>query len=301
MKSALGIFILWMLCAPLSIGMPAEEYRAIFADDLVTDGERKMLYENYYRELPQSFTASATFYGEDRDARAELLTYGAHLRQQMWRGWVLIGSGKYGYHPELKENLRAFAVKYYGYKNPDDILLSKQASPLYFYFADGGIQRINRDEKNQPIAVAYTELNARQKRIYDLTAKDIRERQNAARFFATIAEQSGMTPEQALASGKYIGIVSAKSVNDFGRRFLFYKDGCFVGVVIVGGEAKRDDWVGFGSPTSRDFMFYRFPLIIRTADGDPWAFDLPRSIYEHYGGEGGPVSGIYAIDPDREE
>ena len=50
----------------------------------------------------------------------------------------------------------------------------------------------------------------------------------------------------------------------------------------------------------RHLMIYacRFPLIIRTADGDPWAFNLPQSLYAFYGGDGGPVIGIQAVDPD---
>lgn len=267
---------------PKEIGLPKPAYESMFEDDIITNAERRLLFENYYTELPAKFMASATLYGRDADSRAELLSYGGWMRQQMERGWVLIASGDYGYHPELSSYT-------------DDILLSKQASPLYSYFADR-----YKDSRNQPIPISYEQLNDRQKRIYAITSVDIRESANAALFFTTIADQSRRTPQEALAEAKYIAIVSAKSVNDFGRRFLLYKDGAFVGVVLVGGEAKRDDWTGLGSPTSDYFSFDSFPLIIRESNNQHWAFDLPTSVYKYYGGSGGPVSGIYAVDPDAQ-
>jgi hypothetical protein len=121
----------------------------------------------------------------------------------------------------------------------------------------------------------------------------------------TITEQSKMTPQQALNSGKYIGIIATKSVNDLGRRFLLYKQNSetgardFVGVVIVGDYAKRDDWIGSGSPTQQaNADFYNFPLGTRVQNDQQWGFDLTQDLYDYYGGTGGPAFGVIAVDPD---
>ena len=301
-----------ILCDSLhywEFGIPQEKYNEIFEDEKVSDAERVYLHTNYYEPSPKVFKASATLYGYDFAALNEILQYGLWIRQQMWRGWVLIGSGEYGYHPELREELVEFVKKDYGYKDPSDILLSKQKSPLYFYFADGGVDRLNRTVDNELIAVKYDELNDKQKRVYDLTDRSAEKSQKE--FYTSIAMQSNQSPKEALDSGKYIGVVSAKSINDFGRRFLMYR--CnnryldFVGVVIVGGEAKRDDWTGLGSPTNANFKFDHFPLSIREFEGEHWGFDLPLSLYIYYGGEkianidpfeGGHVGGIITVDPD---
>lgn len=278
--------------SPASFGVPPATYQAIFADGKVSAQERHYLYETYYAPLPQSFTASATLRGGDIQAIGELLQYGLWVREQMRRGYVLIASGIHGYHEDLYLQLPLFIARCYPHKNGFDYLLSSVKSPLYFYFADRG-----QYCRPEPTPLTYDQLNARQKRVYDLTDRQPYKMQDA--YFMSIAAQSEMGPHKALESGKYIGVVSGKSVNDFGRRFMLYKDGRFVGVVIVGGEAKRDDWTGLGSPTSPTFNFQQFPLCIRETNGQHWAFDLPQSIYEYYGGTGGPVIGVYAVDPDE--
>jgi len=282
------------------IGIDKSEYKDLFSDGKITDRERELLYRNYYTKSPRVMRITGTLYGSNINAIAEILKYGSWIRQQMGRGWVLIGSGEYGYHSELRRELGLFIKKYYGYKNPDDILLQEQKSPLYFYFADGGMKLDNRDVEGQPIPVTYEELNARQKRVYDITVHSPGKMEDE--FFVGIDEQSGLTPEQALASGKYIGVVSTKSVNDFGRRFLLYdcKSGNaeFLGVVLVGGEARLTDWTGLGNTTFKTFDFNHFPLITRTANGYHWGMDLPTAIYEKLGGTGGPTRAFLAIDPD---
>lgn len=263
----------------IDFGIPQDVYDSLFEDDIISDDERRYLYETYYELLPEIFLASATWYGADGNAYGEILKYGEWLRQQMWRGWVLIGSGQYGYHDDFD----------------GDPLLSKQASPLYYHFADRYV-----DLRGQPIQITYEKLNTCQRRIYDLTEYDIREKVHREAYFMAIEEQSKLTPESALLTGKYIAIVSAKSVNDFGRRFMLFIGDMtnFVGVVVVGGEAKRDDWTGLGSPTNDTFKFNYFPLSTRTAGKYHWAFDFPTSVYEYFGGDGGHVSGIIAVDPD---
>jgi len=275
-----------------SIGLDPAVYAAIFADGYVSPLERRYLYQTYYEPLPAQITASATLRGGDIQAIGELLQYGLWIREQMKRGYVLIGSGMYGYHDELETSLAPFIKSSYRYKDPYDTLLAKLNSPLYFYFADRG-----KPGRPEPVPVSYAQLNARQKRVYDITDRQPYKMQAA--YFMNITAQSEMGPAAALQSGRYIGVVSGKSVNDFGRRFLLYKDNHFVGVVIVGGEAKRDDWTGLGSPTSPTFSFKQFPLCIRETNGQHWAFDLPQSIYEYFGGTGGPVTGVYAVDPDK--
>ncbi len=297
----------------ISFGINPARYDEIFSDDVITPEERRELYETYYKESPASFLSMATLYGYDGNARGELLSYGAWLRQQMERGWPLVASGEYGYHDELKNLLPAFISRYYSYKDGTDILLSKQKSPVYFYFADGGLGYKNRDKANQPIPYTYDNLNDRQKRIYNLTSVGTDKMRTA--YFTTINVQSKMTPEQALDSGKYISIISAKSINDFGRRFLLFIPIAndfretptmkFLGVVVVGGEAKRDDWTGMGSPTS--LYFKQFPLGIRFQNNQQWGMDIPTSVYEYiknckvedtnfcYG----PAYNIILVDPDK--
>lgn len=286
----------------------AEDYKEYFSDGFLDEAERKLLYTNYYSEMPKSFTCSATLYGSDIGAMREVLSYGEWIRQQMSRGWVLIGSRNYGYHDSLEKDLSLFIQTNYSYKDDSDVLLSKQASPLYLYFADGGRQKVRRDIKNQPVPVIYSELNSRQKRIYDFTSvgTDIARH----RFISTIDYQQSTGIIESLNSGKYIGIISSKSPNDFGRRFILFLNRNnrieFLGIVLVGGEAKRDDWVGFGSPTSK--YFKQFPLGLRNSDGLYWGADIPVSIYEYIKGCDvndedfcyGPALNLIFIDPDLE-
>jgi len=282
------------------IGIDDLEYKRLFADDKITDSEREFLYRDYYNSSPSRMRIVGTLYGHDINAIGELLQYGLWIRQQMDRGWVLIGSGLYGYRNEIRGDLSDFIKKYYNYKNPNDTLLSKQKSPAYFYYADGGINWDNRDSKSQPIPVSYEELNDRQERVFDLTVESPYKMKRD--FFTSIDEQSKLSPDAALKTGKYIGVVSTKSINDFGRRLLLYS--CtggatkFIGVVVVGGEAKRDDWTGLGSPTSSVFDFKHFPLSTRRSNGFSWGMDVPTSIYEELGGTGSYTSNFIAIDPD---
>ena len=219
----------------------------------------------------------------------------------MWRGWVLIASGQHGYHPEIKDDLYKFIKNYYSYKDANDYLLFEQRSPVYFYFADGGNERLNRDSEDQPIPVPYEDLNSKQKRVFDLTVTQAYKMER--RFFTTIEVQSKMTEQEALDSGKYISVVSGKTINDFGRRYMIYK--CvdskldFIGVVIVGGEAKRSDWTGIGPITTPTFAWNYAPLSIREANGEHWGFDFPLSLYKYFGGTtGATTEPIIAIDPD---
>jgi len=285
---------------------PDELYSKIFEDKIATESERMELFKIYYTPLPHNFIASATLYGSDDATFGEILTYGSYIRQQMWRGWVLVGSGEYGYHPEMGSVLTPYIENFYSYKNKEryNYLLDNQAAPLYLFLADGGWNRLNRDLNNQPIPVSYDELNNNQKRMFDLTSQG--RAKTKKKYFVTIKEQSKMSPENALSSGKYIAIVSCKSVNDFGRRFLIFKYDYldksidFVGVVVCGGEAKRSDWTGIEVGTFRYFRWDMFPLGTRVSQqhGDHWAFDFPTSLYEYFEGTGSHVDGIIAIDPD---
>ena len=279
-----------------TFGIPQVLWDEIWADDNISDDEKVFMYNSYYQRMPNAFKASATWYGPDANTYGELLWYGAAMRQQMERGWVLFGSGKYGYFDcSLLKT----------YRCERDNLLSAQKSQMYYYFADRYV-----DQRGQPIPVPEEDLNDRQRRIFELTKCDLREKACRRPYFASIDEQSQMTPDQALATGKWIAIVSCKSVNDFGRQFLIFREmeyhsftteEIFVGVVICGGEAKRDDWTGLGSPTNDGFKFNAFPLSIRVHEGYHWAFDFPTSLYEWFGGTGGHVGGIIAIDPDERE
>lgn len=279
-------------------GMTPEEYNAIFADNKVSDKEKEELYKNYYTPLPMIFKAHATLYGGDLGAIAELLTYKQFMLDEMVRGWVLIGSGAYGFHPEVSD-LQPFLDKYYPgwYANS---LLSSEKSVLYRYFADGGMARTRRDSAGQPIPVSIQELNPAQLRVYNITSQQAWKMQRD--YFVSINEQSHMTEYEALATGKYISVVSAKSVNDFGRQFLLYD--CvdsklkFVGVVLVSGEAKRDDWTGLGSPTNNNFKFNYFPLAKRVEEGIHWGFDFPTTLYTYFGGITNGTRAAIAIDAD---
>ena len=258
------------------------------------------LYKNYYEPSPNAFIGSGTRYGSQEYAEGEVLGYGGVIRQQMGRGYALLASGQYGYHPELKEELLQYPENSVWGKNkdPNDTLLDNQASTIYFYLS----------EKNwingEFVAVNYNDLNENQKRIFDLT----KSKSKIGSFFTSIDIQSKMTVEEALDSGKYIGIISTKSPNDIGRRFVMYQrqnDGTdkFLGIVLVGGTAARADWTG-----REGSIIKNNPLGIRrqnpeTSKSDPngqqWGFDLPNHIYEYFGGSGGPVFNIVVIDPDK--
>ena len=265
-------------------GIPQERWDEIWEDDKVSIAEKRYMYETYYEELPTKFRAAATYYGPDSYTYGELLGYGVWLRQQMWRGYVLIASGDYGFY-DCRFYLEAVYSQGDFYRCYRDNLLSAQKSQMYYFFAD-----MHKDKNGQPQSVIYNDLNDRQKRIYDLTSCDLMEKICRKKFFVPIGE---------ISTDKYIAIISCKSPNDFGRRFYLYKTEQFVGVVICGGEAKRDDWTGLGSPTNDNFKFNRFPLAIRIHKGDHWAFDFPDSVYELFGGTTGHVSDIIAIDPDK--
>ena len=243
-------------------GMTDAQYQtAIHAPDA-----REQLFDNYYEPSPDIFLSHATLYGSDVSSIVELSWYGEVLRQQMWRGFVLTGSGMYSSE------------------------LDNQAARKYYELADK-----KRDERNQPIAVTVNQLNDRQKRIYDIT-----EHRDYEIYDIFIDEdQSDLTEKAALDSNKYIGFVSAKSPNDIGRRLFLYSfknnEMQFQGVVLVTGTAKRSDWTGLEKPTNEGLYFN--PLIIREANGVHWGFDLTYRLYELFGGTGGPTDAIIAIDP----
>ncbi len=277
-------------------GIPTDVFSNYYNDPTPTT--QRAIFETYYTQSPSSFEGSGTNFGDPNVAIATLYTYGSFLRQQMQRGWALEASGMYGYHDELSSQLQNFHFIFSNSElNHDDIFLRKQASPLYAYFADQHV-----DANGQPIPQTYDQLNENQKRIYDLTSSSAKNFNS--KYIVPISTQSSMTPEDALNSGKYVGIIATKSVNDLGRRFLLYKkdsqgNTSFVGVVLVGDYAKLGDWVGSGGVTVQsNANFTQFPLGTRTSKGEPWGFDLTQPLYDYYGGSGGPVNGIVAVDPD---
>ena len=244
-------------------GMTDAQYQtAIHAPDA-----REQLFDNYYESSPDIFISHATLYGSDESSIVELSFYGEVLRQQMWRGFVLTGSGMYSSE------------------------LDNQAARKYYELADS--KRIGHGL----VSVTYDQLNDEQKRIYDITLfKDY----EIYDIFID-EEQSDLTEKAALDSNKYIGFVSAKSPNDIGRRFFLYSfknsEMQFQGVVLVTGTAKRADWTGLEKPTNEGLYFN--PLIIREANGVHWGFDLTYRLYELFGGTGGPTDAIIAIDPNQ--
>lgn len=278
-----------------------EGYYKIFSDNIVSDEEIEFLYKVYYTPLPKAFLASASRFGSDELSCMELEFYGKGIRAEMVRGWVLVGSGEYGYHPELKEDLSEFIQKYYRYKNKNNILLSKESSPLFDYFADGGLLRSRRDKRNQPIPVMPYELNKAQKRIYDITPSY--DGKCTSNVLMSIDEQSKMTEEEALSTGKYISLVSAKSPNDIGRIFFIYDisngNKKFLGVTLVVGTAKKSDWTGYGDTTSNYFQWNQFPLALQKEGDYYWAFDFPNALYYYLEGDGGLIKEILAIDAER--
>ncbi len=251
--------------------------------DLVPDNTKiRHLYSNYYEPSPDAFVATGTRFGPDTMAIAEIEYYGEVLRQQMWRGYALLGSGMYGYHPDLESELHSFLTDRYPDKRiHPSTLLETQNSPLYLLFADS-----NLDEQGFPTELQYEDFNIRQKRIFDVS-------ENPGAYL--VGSQNHLTPAQAAASGKYIGFVSAKSPNDMGRAFLLFDRDSFKGVALAAGVAKRSDWTGI---TNHEVTQYN-PLGTRVQNNQQWGFDLPDSIY--YGifdGKGGPVFDIVAVDLD---
>jgi hypothetical protein len=252
-------------------------YFHYLTDDGISEDDKKILFLNYYKPSPKIFTGHGTLYGSEDSSYVELSFYGEVIRQQMWRGFVLTGSGIYGY----QDVLGVF-----------DNLLDKQGSEMYIYYAD-----LIRDSANQPIPVTYEQLNRNQKRLYDITT--VRSWEIAEDFIVPIEVQSKQTETEALLSKKYIGFVSTKSPNDIGRRFLLYKGSNFAGVVLVTGCAKQSDWTGVGLTTTETFRYYNNPLIVRVSgDGSQWGFDFTSVLYSFFGGTGGATEPVLAIDPD---
>ena len=252
-------------------------YFHYLTDDGISDEDKQILFKNYYQPSPKMFTAHGTLYGNEDSSYVELAFYGDVIRQQMWRGFVLTGSGMYGY----QDVLGVF-----------DNLLDKQGSEMYLYYAD-----LIRDSANQPIPVSYEQLNGNQKRLYDIT--NFRSWEIADEFIVSTEVQSKQTETEALLSNKYIGFVSTKSPNDIGRRFLLYKGSDFAGIVLVTGCAKQADWTGVGLVTTETFRYYNNPLIVRISDDNSqWGFDFTNNLYSFFGGTGGATQPILAIDPD---
>jgi hypothetical protein len=287
----------------------------------------RALYTNYYTESPCEFISHGTWFGSEELSVSELLFSGEVMRQQMERGWVLVASGKYGYHWDMKEEVDKYMEKYASNRDAEDYILDSQGSVLYSYYADGGIERTNYLVGGKINPVTYEELNDRQKRIYDITKYS--HYQILTQVLVPIEKQAAMTPEEALASGTYVGFVSGKSVNDIGRRYLLYRYnkngiGDFVGVVLVVGTAKRADWTGVGAVSDSSFKYDAYPLILRTflddcpelrrgveAYEEPcgnvylWGFDFASNLFAYFGGglEAGnplhkPTDPVYALDPD---
>jgi hypothetical protein len=268
----------------------------------------RALYTNYFTESPCEFISHATWFGSEELSVSELLFSGEVMRQQMERGWVLVASGEYGYHWDMKEEVDKYIEKYASNRSAEDYILDGQGSALYVYYADGGIERTNHLVGGKINPVTYEELNDRQKRIYDITKYS--HYQILTQVLVPIEEQASITPEEALASGKYVGFVSGKSVNDIGRRYLLYRYsesgiGNFVGVVLVVGTAKRADWTGVGGVSDSSFRYDAYPLILRKFNGYLWGFDFSSNLFAYFGGglEPGnplhrPTDPVYALDPD---
>lgn len=276
-----------------SFWIDEKRFFSIYKDRVVTEEEIRFLYSNYYTTLPKKFIASATYFGSDNLSKMELLYYEKAILNEMNLGFVLVASGKYGYHDELLPYLKEFINKYYRKHYTASPLLSKETSPLYKYFADGGLNRTNIDKRNQVIKKTYDDLNTKQKRLLRASAE-------IDTILISPNVQSKQSEKEALDSGKYVGLVSAKSPNDIGRRFLIYKDGHFIGVVLVVGTAKLSDWTGYGTTSGSSFDFLHIPLAIAKdkKTGTYWAFDFPETLYTYLGGNGGLVTNILAIDPD---
>jgi hypothetical protein len=248
---------------------------------------QREIYEKYYEPSPEAFIGTGTRFGHLISAWSEILYYGKEvIPDQMKRGYVLVGSGDYGYHPELEDIVDDFLKERYPDKLfRNDYLLDNQNSPIYTYFADS-----NLDEDGWPIKLGYGDLSRQQRLLYDIAHSNRRD------YF--VDDQSHMTPLQAIMSGKYRGIYSGKSPNDIGREMLLYKimgdKREFIGVAVVGGVAQRSDWTGIGAAENE--VTFHNPLITRYQDGQFWAFDLDDGLYEAFGGDGGPVFDIVAID-----
>jgi len=270
-----------------------------------SDDVSRALYQNYYTPSPCNFVSHGTWFGSDELSVQELLFSGEVMRQQMERGYVLVGSGDYGYHWDLKYEVDAYIAKWAANRSPTDYLLEKQGSVLYVYFADGGVERTHHFVGGKIDPVTYEELNPKQRRLYDATTMGAWDIQSKL----LVPTQEHLTPEQALASRQYVGFVSGKSVNDIGRRFLLYRylpEPQFVGVALVVGTAKRADWTGIGGTSDESFQYDHFPLILRRYNGYLWGFDFPTNLYLMFGGTINPGDPIHvptepvlAIDPDR--
>lgn len=248
------------------------------------------LFDNYYSPSPNAFLAFGTLEGPNAGV-ASVLQLQSDMNNpninnlgEMQMGYVLIGSGDYG-------------AKLAGYDN----LLASRKSPYYLTLA-----KQHWDANGKPIPVTPNQLNANQKRIYDFKETDI----------VPVDSQAGTDPEAALASGKYVGVIATKSINDIGRRLLLYKydqaagKQTFVGVALVGDAAKGADWTGQNDITGdvTKLQFRTQPLGFLKSDGvntglgiengQQWGFDLPTNLYEYFGGTGGPAMNILAVDPD---
>lgn len=279
-----------------SFSIPIEIFRNVYRDGYLEEDEKRLLYENYYEKLPPLTVGGFSYFGSDGLSMMELKYYGEVLRAQIQRGYVLVGSGDYGYHDNLKEDLDIFIKTWYPYMNEKDILLSSEASPLFDYLADGGVERRNRDKRRQPIPVNYNELNNEQKRIFDLTKIS----PSSRILLENISVQQSLGEEKSLSSGKYVSFVSSKSPNDIGRRFLFYGitnefEYDFVGVVLVVGTASRADWTGWGSVSSSHTSWREVPLGVAKVNGYSWTFDIPEELYKYL--LENKISGILAIEP----
>ncbi|MBU1085250.1 hypothetical protein KKB06_02785, partial [Patescibacteria group bacterium] len=259
--------------------------------------DERTAFEYYFSRSPDSFVGTGTRYGSMIQAIEEILYYGEVLRQQMWRGYPLVGSQDYGYNDHLREDLEKYIE---GHINTNDTLLDDQASWMYRYLADQ-----NLNEKGQ---IIYEELNEQQKLIYDLTeGGGLNENgfNYTKHFFVNWQEHARMGPELALESDTYIGAISLRSPADIGRKvFLFRSDFVtgehqFVGVAVVGGVASRYDWTELDPNNTDESILGKDRLGIRNQNGYQWAADLPNEVYyEAYGGSNGPVFGVVVVDPE---
>lgn len=273
-------------------------------DGLITPDELTELNSTYYPRSPNIFVGSATRYGPMPPMMKKLIDLKPEIRDQMKRGWVLTGSGEYGYHPELADKLKTWIpTSLYGSDlNPNNILLDNRASPVYVFNAE---QRLG-GPYNHPLPVLYKDLNDRQKLLFDLTANDVN---YIWEHIVPIEQHQQWGPGNALESNTYVSLIATKSPNDIGRRFLLFHrnendEVVFDGVTLVVDVASRADWTGTGAildPTSR----YN-PLMLRLqpnerGEWEQWGFDLPNELYYHispYGKEDRAVFGVIAIDAE---
>lgn len=96
------------------------------------------------------------------------------------------------------------------------------------------------------------ELTIPQRRMFDLTSDGLESVTKSI-----VDNQENLTPEAALESGKYVGLIAVPSPLDIGRRLIAYKvepngdnskqyESKFLGIVLVSDCVQEDHWVDEG-------------------------------------------------------